>query len=125
MTDKERNTICSLRAQGKMPMEISKITGIPFNTVKSYFRRHNNRLPQTIKCMNCGKSLTTNKGHKNKKFCSDTCRNAYWNSHLYLVNKKAYYHLTCKYCGKEFISYGNKNRKFCCRECYKKSLRKV
>ena len=26
--------------------------------------------------------------------------------------------LTCQHCGKEFESYGNKNRKYCCRTCY-------
>lgn len=124
MTDKERTLVCNLRLQGKMPMEISRITGIPFNTVKSYFRRHNNKLPKQIHCLNCGKPITTIKHHKGKKFCDDRCRMAYWNSHQELINKQAYYHLNCKYCGKEFISYGNRNRKFCRRECYKESLKK-
>ena len=40
-----------------------------------------------------------------------------------LVNKRliesyAHYNLTCEYCGKEFESYGNKNRKYCSRACY-------
>ena len=45
-------------------------------------------------------------------------------SHQDLVNKKAYYHLTCQRCGKEFNSYGNKNRKYCSRECYAETRRK-
>ena len=28
------------------------------------------------------------------------------------------YTLVCEQCGKPFISYGNKNRKYCGRECY-------
>lgn len=124
MTDKERIEIRKLRTQGIMPTEISKITGIKLETIKSYFKRHKNMMPKSIKCLNCGKTLTTTKGKKNKKFCCDKCRNQYWNSHLDQVNKQAYYKLVCEYCGKEFLSYGNKRRKFCSRECYKKSLRK-
>ena len=108
-----------------MPTEISKITGIKLETIKSYFKRHKNMMPKSIKCLNCGKTLTTTKGKKNKKFCCDKCRNQYWNSHLDQVNKQAYYKLVCEHCGKEFLSYGNKRRKFCSRECYKKSLRKI
>ena len=35
-----------------------------------------------------------------------------------LVNRKANYECTCEKCGKKFISYGNKDRKYCCHECY-------
>jgi len=125
MTDRERKLICSLRTQGKMPTEISKTTGIPLNTIKSYFKRHPNKVPAKIRCLNCGSIIASSKHHKNKKYCDDRCRMAYWNSHQELVNKQAYYQLTCQYCGKEFLSYGNNHRKFCSRECYKKSLRKV
>ena len=34
------------------------------------------------------------------------------------INKKAYYTLVCEECGKEFVSYGNNRRKYCCRTCY-------
>lgn len=68
MTDKERIEIRKLRAQGIMPTEISKITGIKLETIKSYFKRHKNMMPKSIKCLNCGKTLTTTKGKKNKSF---------------------------------------------------------
>ena len=44
MTDKERIEIRKLRAQGIMPTEISKITGIKLETIKSYFKRHKNMM---------------------------------------------------------------------------------
>ena len=31
---------------------------------------------------------------------------------------EAQYHLQCVYCGKEFIVYGNANRRYCCHNCY-------
>lgn len=68
-------------------------------------------------CPQCGKLVTQRSGHK-KKFCSDRCRMAYWNSHQDQILRRAYYTLSCKNCGKEFQSYGNANRKFCCRSCY-------
>lgn len=39
MTDKERIEIRKLRTQGIMPTEISKITGIKLETIKSYFKK--------------------------------------------------------------------------------------
>ena len=68
-------------------------------------------------CPQCGKTVIQRTGHK-KRFCSDRCRMAYWNSHQDQILRRAYYALSCKNCGKEFQSYGNAHRKFCCRSCY-------
>lgn len=57
-------------------------------------------------------------GRKEKRFCSDKCRNKWWNTHLDKVNRRANYDFVCAYCKKPFISYGNKNRKYCSHECY-------
>ena len=46
MTDKERIEIRKLRAQGIMTTDISKITGIKLETIKSYFKRHKNLMPK-------------------------------------------------------------------------------
>lgn len=69
-------------------------------------------------CQCCGIKVIQNPKRKQKKFCSDKCRNMWWNSHLELVNKKAIYECKCKYCGRAFKVYGNENRKYCSRECY-------
>lgn len=69
-------------------------------------------------CQYCGIEVLQNPGRKQKKFCSDKCRNLWWNSHLNLVNRKAMHECVCLHCKKQFISYGNKNRKYCCHECY-------
>jgi len=57
-------------------------------------------------------------GRKEKKFCSDRCRNKWWNSHLSEVKRKAMYEYTCPNCKKTFMAYGNRNRKYCSHECY-------
>lgn len=49
---------------------------------------------------------------------------AWWNAHPERVQRKAYYTLTCRQCGKQFESYGNANRVFCSRDCYLQFRRK-
>ena len=84
----------------------------------TYIRRHPPEDAVRLECRQCGKPIVQVKGRKAKYFCSDKCRNAWWNAHPEKVQRKAYYHLTCEYCGKEFISYGNRKRKYCSRPCY-------
>lgn len=74
-------------------------------------------------CKNCGAVLIRNRHSGKKYFCSDKCRQYWWQKHRDEINysgDKIFTH-TCKYCGKEFTSYGEhtKNtRKYCGRECY-------
>ena len=69
-------------------------------------------------CENCGKRMVSIKGKKQKRFCCDKCRNEWWNSHQDKVNKKAYYVHTCACCRRKFVSYSNKNAKYCSHKCY-------
>lgn len=48
----------------------------------------------------------------------------FWNSHRDEVKHKAVYTFTCPYCGREFQSIGNPNRKYCSRECVANARRK-
>lgn len=66
----------------------------------------------------CGKPVRQNPGRKQKRFCSDICRNKWWNSHLDLVKRKANYEIVCLGCEKPFVVYGNANRKYCSHKCY-------
>ena len=71
-------------------------------------------------CKNCGKEIIQVAKQKPKRFCCDKCRILWWNCHLDQVKRKAYYQRQCPYCGKVFQAYGDKSRKFCSLECYKK-----
>ena len=73
-----------------------------------------------VKCKWCRKEISQVPGKKEKKFCSDRCRSKWWSRHVDKGNRKAYYEITCQYCQTVFASYGNKNRKYCCHECYMK-----
>ncbi|MFR5584198.1 MAG: hypothetical protein ACLTLQ_10630 [[Clostridium] scindens] len=46
--------------------------------------------------------MAQNAGRKEKKFCSDKCRNKWWNAHLDKVDRRAIREVTCAGCGKTF-----------------------
>ena len=124
MKKQEMDAIHELRLQGKNVSEIGLALGITANTVSSHIRRHP-EIYGGMNCEYCGKAITQSAGRKRKRFCSDRCRMAWWNTHQEDVSRKAYYNLVCQHCGKEFVSYGNKNRKYCCRDCYAAARRKA
>ena len=103
---------------------IAEQLGLSPNTVKSHLQRHP---PQRnlVLCNHCGEPVPQSRGRKPKLYCNDKCRMAYWNSHQDEVNKQALYTLVCKHCGKEFVSYGNRNRKYCSRLCYANARKKT
>ena len=119
--------IDELQREGHGYKKIAALLDLPLNTVKSYIRRHPvTKEPTKVVsgCLHCGAPLIQNTGKKEKKFCSDRCRMAWWNTHPERVNKKAFYTATCAHCGREFVSYGNKGRKYCSRPCFDNSRRK-
>lgn len=128
MTDAQKIQIGKLRGAGLGYKKIAEQMGLSENTVKTYCRRHglggNMTHLQTVvqfekhHCLCCGTPVQQTPGRKEKKFCSDSCRNKWWNSHLDKVERKANYEFVCPHCKKPFIAYGNKNRKYCSHECY-------
>ncbi|MDU1042584.1 MAG: DUF2116 family Zn-ribbon domain-containing protein, partial [Clostridiales bacterium] len=105
---------------------IAKEINISVNTIKSYCKRHGLGGTKTCDedtshCEYCGKPVIQKPGRKKKRFCSDKCRNTWWNNHKNMINHKAIYEFTCKQCGKDFSAYGNSNRKFCSHSCYIKN----
>ena len=118
MTKHEIEILNIMRSRDKSAADIAIALGLSVNTVRSYIRRHPPKDTVEVGCRQCGKPVMQHKGRKAKYFCSDRCRNAWWNAHPEKVQRKAYYRLTCQFCEKEFVSYGNKNRKYCSRLCY-------
>ncbi|MGG6831978.1 UNVERIFIED_CONTAM: helix-turn-helix domain-containing protein [Streptococcus canis] len=123
MNLEEKEKIKILREKGLGYTAIAKEINISVNTIKSYCKRHGLGGTKTCDedtslCEYCGKPVIQKLGRKKKRFCSDKCRNSWWNKNRELVSKKANYECICANCGKTFISYGNKNRKYCSHECY-------
>jgi len=133
MTYEQREANTRLRLGGYGYNRISQHLGINESTVKAFCRRHGlkkedlvlpsvmeesiGKLP-TCYCKNCGTKIIQQPGHKKKKFCSNHCRNTWWNAHLEEVNRRAVYDFICPTCGKPFSAYGNRNRKYCGHSCY-------
>ena len=126
MTNEQRAAIAESRKNGCGYKKISQLTGISENTIKTYCKRNGlggTAVPAPAAeggtaCKCCGAPITQTPGRKFRKFCSDRCRNSWWNSHLDLVNRKANYEFVCPTCGKPFTAYGNANRKYCSHSCY-------
>ncbi len=128
MTDQERNQIILLQQQGLGYKRIATQLNLPVNGVKSFCRRHPMEVAppqaQMRVCQQCGAPLKQQPSRKVKKFCSDKCRMAWWNSHQDQVNRQAFYQLTCPQCGCQFEVYGKKHRVYCSRTCYAQARRK-
>jgi len=115
----EKESIRYWRGEGLGYKAIAAKTGLSENAIKGYCRR--NELgggydPNT--CRHCGKPVEQRPKCKPRKFCCETCCQAWWNAHPYLVEKKAHYKLACAHCGRQFTSYGNRGRKYCGHPCY-------
>ena len=54
------------------------------------------------RCKNCEKLFVSERGQKQKYFCSDKCRMKWWYDHGSQLNMKAVKISTCVFCGKEF-----------------------
>lgn len=104
------------RGRGEGYGAIAGELGLSVNTVKSYCRRH--PLPDGTACEECGAPIVQMPGRKRKRFCSDACRNAWWNAHLSLVKRKAVRTVICAGCGQAFEAYGRASRKYCSHACY-------
>lgn len=129
MTETQKEEIISLRKSGVGYGKIAQTLGVPINTVKSFCRRNVAAEVTVTKpsmifsgeittCENCGREIRQVAKQKKKRFCSDKCRNNWWNAHLTQVNRKAVYKIICPNCGKEFQIYGDKRRKYCSHKCY-------
>ena len=103
MTPDEKSRLSAMRKAGRSYTEIAAELGISKNTIKTFCRR--NGLTSEVEsmpiettpvattdrlCPHCGKPVIQLEGRKEKKFCSDTCRNRRWNSHMDLVNRKSH-----------------------------------
>lgn len=126
MTDEQRSKIRNLRAAGLGYKKIAEQMGVSENTVKTYCRRHGlggtiamQEKDESVKtCLQCGTVVMQPPGRKQKKFCSDKCRNAWWKAHPEQINRKAVYSYECAFCKKPFTAYGNFRRRYCCHACF-------
>ena len=73
-------------------------------------------------CMLCHKTIEQHPRGRERKFCSDKCRNTYWAFYRDDMNHRpdTAREYECAHCGKKFTVYYIKKRKYCSQECYRK-----
>lgn len=122
MTKDEKEKIAFLRQEGLGYKRIASKLNVSPEAVKSYCRRNGltgvaSKAAISL-CRNCGKALPVSKPGRQRKFCCDQCRRQWWKEHPQLINRAAYYTLTCAHCGKTFVTYGHESQKYCSHACY-------
>lgn len=126
MTEEQKQQIIRFRNEGCGYTMVADKLGISRDTVKSFCRRNglNGKAVQTnitetgSVCRECGKALFQEAGKKQRVFCSDECRTAWWRTHPEQIKQRAVYSFTCACCTQTFTAYGNSKRKYCSHECY-------
>lgn len=133
MTEVQARQIREMRFKGMGYRTIASATGLSRDSVRNYCKANGisgfgqaakfnlqENINQGNACMFCGMVMEQSARGRHKKFCSDACRRQWWKNHQDEIDKKdtAIYKCTCARCGKEFESYGNKNRKYCSHRCY-------
>ena len=126
MNQKQKDKITEMRKNGGSYLEIASSLGISQNTVKSFCQRNrlNSNFSPQIEyeslplCRQCSAPVKQLPGKKAKIFCSDECRMSWWNAHPGIVKRKNGRTFSCQTCGRDFIGYGSRDRKFCSHTCY-------
>ena len=72
----------------------------------------------TPRCKNCGGIIYNQSGVKPRLFCSNHCKQAWWNKHRHERESENILSHVCQTCGKAFNDYGRANRKYCSQACY-------
>lgn len=125
MTNLQKDQIIAMREQKVTYATISETLGIPVSTIKTFCRRNSMTTARTQSkpcCKNCGGELTNTPKARPRLFCSDQCRQNWWNKHRReRVSTKIVPH-TCPTCGKVFADYSGAHRKYCSQECYRERV---
>ena len=117
MSFTQKDLIVAYREEGLSYREIAGKTGASEQFCRTVCSRASRKklgdVPPVGMCRFCGKQLVYTEKAKKRHFCSDQCRNSYYNRE----KKHKSYIRDCECCGKEFVSFGYPKKRFCSREC--------
>ncbi len=118
MTAADKARIQHLRGGGLGYKAIAAVLALPVDSIKSFCKRNGltAKAEAPTACLQCGKPLGERPpGAERKKFCSDACRNKWWDSHADLRAKDKDRRV-CAHCNRIF--YSRKPKKYCNTGCY-------
>ena len=133
MTGYQAQQIRSFRMRGTGYKAIATATGLSRDVVRNYCKKHGligagpvltinmtELIKRGLACRNCGAPLVRAHTGRPPRYCSAKCKTAWWGAHSRELRETspANYMITCAGCGREFTSYGNRNRKYCSHDCY-------
>lgn len=136
VTEQQEKQIRRMREEGSGYRSIAMMVGLSRDIVRNYCKAkglagYGSALTKNIQeqvmlgkaCLYCGKEIGQPPTGRPRKFCSEKCRREWWKAHPERINRResAMYKMTCERCGREFVSYGNRSRKYCGQECYIKA----
>jgi len=117
ITAEQKQRVLSMRAQGMTFAQIAAATGIPRNSVKSFYQREAKKQCPEPKnaCKHCGAAINQTSKTKQRVYCSDACRYAYWNRQRGERGVPAF---VCAHCGTAFAACPSARRKYCSQRCF-------
>lgn len=126
MTNEQKQAIASMHDAGVPITSIAQQLGLSVNTIKSFCKRHgihsgNQSSKNILFCLQCHKEIPQAEHRKEKKLCSDKCRQLWWAENAALIPRDSQIERICPVCKKTFLSYKSKHRIYCSRTCYGKS----
>ena len=127
VTAQQEKRIRALRQRGLGYRTIATELGISRDSVRNFCTSHDlsgvagDQSVQTGNvCPQCGGEIAQPWRGRRRRFCTDACCRSWWTAHPEAGRQRpeAQRHLQCVYCGKEFIVYGDAQRRYCCHNCY-------
>ncbi len=115
MTTTDKEKIRYLRGSGLSYNAIALQLNLSAAAVKGFCHRNGVIAVSGDACLHCGAALGERRpGAERKKFCSDACRNKWWDSHADMRAKDKDRRV-CAHCSRVFFS--RKPRKYCGIQC--------
>lgn len=117
----QRHAMISLRQSGMGYKAIASLLGFHRDQVRAITTTVTvtGNLDETLpRCRWCGEPISLKRRGRPASFCCEDHRRAWWACHPEFKQQSAVYHFTCAGCGKPFVAYGNRGRKYCSQACY-------
>lgn len=128
LTNAQTKRIDELRSKGVGYRLIAQELNLSRDAVRYYCKTHDLagyaedqmlENDNTDQCRQCGTSLPQNSSRQ-RRFCSDACRWKWWHEHgdEQVRPSATHQEVVCSNCGKTFMAYITRARKYCCHDCY-------